>query len=92
MKYPDHVRPPLSQSVVCSSVAPPRPQPDTYFTFVSLTSGLWTSGPVSLVTNLGFGEVNFLPRNLFPIRKEQHHVMSPIRSDPPIPNLHSVCP
>ena len=59
------------------------------FTFVGLTSGLQTSGPVSLVTNLGFGEVNFLPRNLFPIGKEEHHMMCPVMSDPPIPNLQS---
>ena len=62
------------------------------FTFVGLTSGLRTSGLVSLVTNWGFGEVKFLPRNLFPIEKEEHHVMCLHMSDPPIPNLHSVRP
>ena len=64
----------------------------TSFTFVGCRNELRTSGLVSLVTNWGFREVNFLPRNLFPIRKEEHHMMRPVMSDPPIPNLQSVHP
>ena len=62
------------------------------FTFAGCRNELSTSGLVSLVTNMAFGEVNFLPRNLFPIGKEEHHVMCPITSDPPILDLHSVRP